>query len=362
MSGCAPEPMCGELCVPRRCRARFAAAALCCSAAAVFEGALIWVAAAEHLPLEVGLAVYLAAVLAAALWWSRARRSGANLCLPTIILFLAGFLGPLGYATAALICALRAAFGCAGEEAGLWLAELGRQAGSSQIPFSWQSGGDQDLREEDVLPMRDVMVSGNVRDKQAALSKLARNFNPSFAPLLQRALDDGSNAVRVQAASALCRLGMASLSRIMQLESRAARAGCRPEAVLELAEEYRCYAASGLLDQPAQRQMEVSALSCYRRYLAQRPGDELAKIAGSGLLLRAGRAEEVCGLLDGAWRHTAERKLAVLMLYLEGLFMRGRFQQMRAVIKDFFEEYPAEAIPSDQAYDALSVWINAEQA
>ncbi|MEQ8663925.1 MAG: hypothetical protein RLW62_24155, partial [Gammaproteobacteria bacterium] len=99
----------------------------------------------------------------------------------------------------------------------------------------------------EVIPFADVINYGSREQKQLAISMMSRHFEPVFAPVLKRALDDPDNSVRIQAATAITSLEGRFSDRSMELEGRIGR-DPSPRHLIELARHLDRYAFSGLLD------------------------------------------------------------------------------------------------------------------
>ncbi|MEQ8495613.1 MAG: hypothetical protein RLW42_15490, partial [Gammaproteobacteria bacterium] len=99
----------------------------------------------------------------------------------------------------------------------------------------------------EVIPFADVINYGSREQKQVAISMMSRHFEPVFAPVLKRALEDPNNSVRIQAATAITNLEGRFSDRSMELESRIRR-DPSPRHLIELARHLDRYAFSGLLD------------------------------------------------------------------------------------------------------------------
>ncbi len=138
-----------------------------------------------------------------------------------------------------------------------------------------------------VVPFADVINYGSNTQKQLAISMMSRYFQPVFAPVLKRSLDDRNNSVRIQAATAITNLESRFSDRAMTLEQRCER-DPSPKALQEFAEHLDRYAFSGLLDEDRTDRARLRAIATYRRFLELEPDDLHARIAIGRLLLRRG--------------------------------------------------------------------------
>lgn len=138
----------------------------------------------------------------------------------------------------------------------------------------------------EVIPFADVINYGTRDQKQTAISMMSRYFQPPFAPVLKRALDDPDNSVRIQAATAITNLESRFSERVIELERRLGDEPS-PRDLRELARHLDRYAFSGLLDDDRTRRVRERATAVYRSYVDLEPGDQDACIAVGRLLMRA---------------------------------------------------------------------------
>jgi hypothetical protein len=142
-----------------------------------------------------------------------------------------------------------------------------------------------------VIPFSDVMAYGTAQQKQTAISMMSRHFEPSFAIVLKRALDDRNNSVRIQAATAVTNLESRFSERAMALEQQA-NSEPSPKYLLELARHLDRYAYSELLDGERTQRTRARAVHVYQRYLEVEADDFYARIAIGRLWLREGKYEQ----------------------------------------------------------------------
>ena len=93
-----------------------------------------------------------------------------------------------------------------------------------------------------------VMLSGSLEDRQAALGLIARRFEPSYAPALRLALVSPEPIIRVQAAAVAVKVRAEVKSRLAADIEQSADTAIKPQAALALVQELRDLAGSGLVE------------------------------------------------------------------------------------------------------------------
>ena len=214
------------------------------------------------------------------------------------------------------------------------------------------------LDDEDGEPasFADLVRYGSIEEKQAVIAIVGKHFKPAFAPILELALQDPVNAVRVQAATAISIVESRFSEAILELTARLESHSNRPSDLLALARLYDDYAFTGLLDDERESNNREKALQCYQRYLLAEPNDVSTKLAVGRLLLRAERYEEAAFWLKGVM-HKDDPSLQLAIWYMECLFHLGRFEELRHWAKRYAAtiESSPEAFPP-AALGALSLW------
>jgi len=198
-----------------------------------------------------------------------------------------------------------------------------------------------------IVPFADVINYGSREQKQLAISMMSRHFEPPFAPVLKRALEDPNNSVRIQAATAITNLEGRFSDRSMELEARIAR-DPSPRHVIDFARHLDRYAFSGLLDADRTARVRARAIELYRAYLEDEPDDLFARIAVGRLLLRTGDEQGAREwLLAARARHGPHPSLNNWLL--ESHYALGDYAAVRALAREIVGEHR-----SDTALDVLS--------
>lgn len=189
--------------------------------------------------------------------------------------------------------------------------------------------GEGGAAEEGMAPLGDVFVFGGVEQKQTALALIGKHFHPSFGPILNRALKDDNNAVRVQAASAITAIKNDLAREGRRLERAVAADPGDPEPKLQLGRHYDYWAFTGLVDRENLRDYREKALAAFQGYLELRPGTPGVEEDAARLLLRQHGPGEALAAVE-RFMAGGNRSPKLQLWRLECLYRLGRFTELRA--------------------------------
>jgi len=308
------------------------------------------------------LAAHLAVAAGLAAWcrWSPGLR--ADVRLPLLLAAATAALGPVGAAGTLVTMSLTRWY--------LRKAVPFEEWYESLFPDTRQQAGDDlaarvanaDLaRPGSLTPFADVLAFGSFHQKQALLALINQQFRPAFGPILKRALTDGNNAVRVQAATAMNKLENAMLELTLQLSRRTRENPFDVEALRALARHYDDYLYSGILDTRREEEFRVQALEAYRRCVGAEPGDLDSWLAAGRLLLRGKRYAEAADWMEQAMQAGLSTPQADLW-YMESLYHLGRFPQLRELAHSRQERVEAVDNLPPAAFEAVRLWGKQEPA
>ena len=201
-----------------------------------------------------------------------------------------------------------------------------------------------------MLPLNDILSFGSFAQKQAAVTLITKYYKPSFAPVLKKALADESNAIRVQAATAMAKIEAEFLSKMMALSREAEKRPDDAVALRALAAHYDDYAFSGVLDPKREVETRGLAVETYRTLLALAPSDVNARSAVGRLLVRQRMFEQAA-----AWyaRYPVDEWPAAARLWhMESLFALSRYAELRSLAA----EPLAEGAVAPNAAQAVALW------
>ena len=217
-------------------------------------------------------------------------------------------------------------------------------------------GRDEAAQSYNVVPFMDVMEAGSEKQKREALSRMTVRFDPAFAPAFRRALQDKSNTIRVQAATAVAIIEHQFSERLMQLTGLYQRMPREPAVVIALAQHYDAYAFTGILDPQRERANRDEALRLYMEYIQLMPQDEQARIYAGRLMLRGGETERAAEWFSECVR-AGFRSDALTVWYIESLYAAGRYAELRAVAGQGAALIDAYRVANPALAESLMLWV-----
>lgn len=208
-----------------------------------------------------------------------------------------------------------------------------------------------------VMPFTDVMRLGSENQKRRALAKMTSRFSPRFSAAFKLALSDHSNAIRVQAATAVAKIERDFAAKLERIESARTKDPKNPLLTMALAKFYDDYAFTGVLDLELEKLNRERAIQTYKTYLQYDPNSAEAWLSIGRLLYRnkdwEGAAEWFRHALDRGWQSET-----MILWYFEALFRLGQFRELRRALLEYGrglvnkEELPANV------RGAVSLWMH----
>jgi tetratricopeptide (TPR) repeat protein len=183
------------------------------------------------------------------------------------------------------------------------------------------------LPEYSVVPFREILQLGTVRQKQDMLGILSRHFQPSFMPALKLALKDENNSVRIQAATAMASVENRFMQRLMFLEGLRETHGNDPRLHYALAQLHDEHAYAGLTSVDSETESRKLALEHYLKYLEREPNDASAALAVGRLYARGGQDDKAIEWLESCIKRSIQNPAMVLWL-MESYFRKNRFKAL----------------------------------
>ncbi len=290
-------------------------------------------------------------------------RRKAALRAPALLALLTVMLGPLGAPGTVFILVLTWWFQRSATSFEDWYAALfpeQNMPSSERVFAQIQEADTHGDSQGDSAPFADVLSFGTLRQKQQTITLITRHFHPIFAPSLKLALADESNAVRVQAATAMARIETGFLESSVKL-SRAA--GDSPESasiLLDLARHYDDYAYAGILDGVRERENRELALDAYRKYLKKEPDDKAARAAVGRILLRERRFKEAAEWLEDSDEVDMSPKSKLWLM--ESWFHLGEWEKIRRLSAASRQELKDGVGLPLEVRDSLELWSTCTRA
>jgi hypothetical protein len=219
--------------------------------------------------------------------------------------------------------------------------------------------GLDDFRAADnVVPFRDILMSGTTLQKQAAVAKISRYFRPQFAPLLLQAARNSNAAVRVQAATALAKIERDFMTRYISLEAALKKLPDEDPAKLKLAELYDDYAFANLLDDYNQQSLRQKAIHLYEACLSREDKAEW-RLSLARLYLRQKQPDAAKRWLQPLV-DDEQAPVGTLYWYMEALFQLKEYGPLRALAKSRAATLKT-ADKTDPAFDEIAALLRTWQ-
>lgn len=225
---------------------------------------------------------------------------------------------------------------------------------TEQVYEDIQVGRDESSKPYSVISFMDVIQHGTEAQKRTALSKMTSRFHPSFAPAFKKALNDSSNNIRIQAATAISKIEDQFMTRLIKLNELHEQNPQNAVITMALAEHYDNYAFTGILDDDRERQNRAQALKYYKEYLDLEPGSSDAYVKIGRLLMRSNEPDEALNWLrQGSER--GHQSPAIITWLAEALYACGYFSELRQLAEGSSWKAHAESLhPS--VLECLHFW------
>lgn len=309
---------------------------------------LLWDGTAAR---AIGLHVGLCGALGA--WWRWVIEDGRDARLPSMLAVSTAVAGPFGAAGTLVTLVLGEIFSRTSTTFEEWYESLfpteetneGRGILGLVKGINALADG-----QTNVLPLNDILSFGSFAQKQAAVTLITKYYKPSFAPVLKKALADESNAIRVQAATAMAKIEAEFLSKMMTLSREAEKRPDDAAALRALAAHYDDYAFSGVLDPKREVETRGLAVETFRKLLTLDASDANARSAVGRLLVRQRKFEAAA-----EWYASYpfnEWPAAARLWHMESLFALGRYAELRALAG----EPLTEGAVAPNAAQAVALW------
>jgi tetratricopeptide (TPR) repeat protein len=295
------------------------------------EGALVYAAYHGQFPVALAWFVHAAIVLGCGVLLVIARLLQVNLTYPVLLWTSVAFLGPIGAFGVVLASVLFVFHRMAALPLTDWvkmLFPLEERTVPKDIYDDLIAAGQPADTSFGLVSYRDIVELGSEGQKREAIAKISRYFQPAFAPALLKATHDESNAIRVQAATAISKIEHHFTEHSVKLEELLQHYPSSPELLKYVAQHYDNYAFTGILDEDREDENREKAIEYYTRYLKLRRQDVDARRSIGRLLLRKGDYAEASDWFARCLEEGIDSP-ELHSWYMESLYRAGRFGQLR---------------------------------
>jgi len=267
-------------------------------------------------------------------WLYYEKKQGHNLTLPILLLICIGSMSVFG----SLICLITAGFFTLNrhDEGGFtrWLSELFPDEDNDESEALYERiifGLDDNAANSTIEPFNDILVYGSLKQKQAVLVKMTRYFTPAFAPILRTAINDKDAAVRVQAATVITKIESGYASKIQQLEESYATLPDDLATMHALADAYRDYAISGIIDEQAASKATAKSIELYEALILCQPEIGAHKVTLGHLYLMDGQLEKAYIRFRQYIDRFGLTSSEIAIGYMETLLQLKQYDELRKV-------------------------------
>lgn len=254
-----------------------------------------------------------------------------DLRYPLLLLLSTLGAGPFGTAAFLLMALLRPLFALISVLPEKWFEGLFPE--QTLTPFSRiflriKSGWDDYGLLAEVASFKDIFKFGTLLEKQAVLDAIVKDFNPIYAPILQGALVDPHNSVRIQAAAIVSKIDFDFDKSLMKIIAAEKENPHNPKTQLMLATHYDQYLSLGILDMARRHAIGDLAIKSYQEYLKSKPDDRSTWFAIGRILYHQNDFESYIN-----WYQEYREKFKivpdiVVSWYQEALYRMHRYEEL----------------------------------
>lgn len=315
----------------------------------------------------VGMAMFLVGHLALSMmlssWplWAAIRQY--DLKLPLLFLILTAVMGIFGAGICVVITLLYALYSRHSTSFADWYATLFPEDAGADHNMLYERlmlGWDDFSEKNHPIPYMDIITLGTDHQKATALNKITRHFSPELAPVLVKALDDKSNAIRVQAASVLAKLEQGFSQTALGLEKKIAKhsGGVKLiKLVLQLAQHYDTYAHAGfIIDKDREYLLRNKAIQIYERYLELNPQHKEVYFYLGRLYLKNRNIEEAYALLSSHMEDNENPSPAAIWCYIECLYHKRDYDTIKRFAKSCFPRLNLHDSETFKVIEMIRLW------
>lgn len=222
-------------------------------------------------------------------------------------------------------------------------------------------GRDENAKNYSVMPFLDVMAVGSEKQKRVALARMTTMFDPIFAPAFKKALEDPSNTIRVQAATAINKIEGIFHDHLVTLQALVKKHPRNAVVKKALADHYDAYAFTGLLDPYREVQNRERAREHYVEYLALQPNDADARLKVGRLLVRGGHYTEGADWLKSSMDQGFSNH-NMKVWYLECLYHSGQYARLRDAVMNTPMDLNTLQAEQPALAEAINLWSGGRRA
>lgn len=270
------------------------------------------------------------------------KRNGYDIKIALFVLIQIAFVGPLGAMIGFVSMTLYLFYSMYSSDFSEWLKALfpenegtSRDALYERIVY----GQNKTAERTAVEPFQDIMSYGSTRQKQVAIAKMTRYFQPKFAQVLLQALKDDDNTVRVQAASAIVKIEDGFMKKYKEFEKKVIDDPENLSKLVAFANVCDEYSNSLLLDVDRSIFVREKIIKIYKRCIEYMPGDFNFKIYIGRIYLLNGEPTKAYKYITEVMDSKPILFPGLVMIYMETLFVLRKFKDIRKFVSENIETF-----------------------
>jgi polysaccharide biosynthesis protein PelE len=204
-------------------------------------------------------------------------RREENLLYPLILLALTLGAGPFGLGAFLLVVIFYPLFSYFATPESIWFEGLFPKPSQTLFERIIQRIGSRwnDYNKlHEASSFKNLFTYGSLLDKQMVLDAIIEDFDPQYSPLLNLALQDPQNAVRIQAAAIVTKIEYDFDNELYRMQNLHQEFPDDLGFLLQLAKHADGYASLGILNVLRQEEMASLAIQYYRDYFKAKPDNK----------------------------------------------------------------------------------------
>ena len=213
-------------------------------------------------------------------------------------------------------------------------------------------GLDDTSDSSDIEPFNDILEYGTLSQKQLAIAKITRYFQPKFASALLQAINAKESSIRVQAATSIAKIEHGFMDKTIKMEKKLAEHPDDIDRLKKFAILCDHYAHSGILDDDRARNIRNKAIKAYEKCIEEEEKGEKIRRNLGRLYVKNGDYDKALILFEKCINDEGFASPELVMWYMEVLYIKKDFQKIRE-ISDLSVHYASKL--SDDMKSSLKV-------
>lgn len=188
-----------------------------------------------------------------------------------------------------------------------------------------------DSFDADKLPsvFNDVLVYGSERQKRIVIERMLRYFRVEFSSVLQEALNDANNSIRVLAATAVTRIDKQYSEENLLLLKHVQSKPNDFDGQIKLAKQSEEYSKLGFIDEQRRAKYRIMAVEHFQKAIEIDPGDAPARVSLSEIYYLLERYTDVIDCLNPVIESESSLQDQAIKWYLSAMFKLKKYAEIR---------------------------------